>query len=412
MAGPYRIGVAGFGIAGGTASYLLARDGHVVTLFERSPTIGPVGAGILLQPSGQVVLKRLGVLDDAIRDAEPVHGLLAYTHRGRILTRLSYSAISPGCQAYGVHRGSLFDVINKAVRSTEATVVLDCEIVDRRIHSDGLFAIERDGREYGPFDFLVAADGSKSALRAASGIRQRVHTYPYGAIWGVGDCSAVRGYLFQVVEGTAKLIGLLPIGKGQCTLFVSARPGEWAHISAGGFGEWSDDVLRLCPKAEEVFVSISGADQLRFTDYRHAWMQSWHDDRIVFLGDAAHAMSPHLGQGVNLALMDAESLASALSVAPDYPTAFRIHEETRRRHIGFYSRLTFILSPFFQSGSSVLGLGRDSCLPMMARIPWVRRRMVNAMAGISNGIWRPAMDISGLQADSKLTHVPAGRLYI
>src|SRR5712691_10882773 len=63
MSGPYRVGIIGLGVAGATAAHLLAKAGHVVTLFERAQRVGPVGAGVLLQPSGQLVLKDLGLLE-------------------------------------------------------------------------------------------------------------------------------------------------------------------------------------------------------------------------------------------------------------------------------------------------------------------------------------------------------------
>jgi 2-polyprenyl-6-methoxyphenol hydroxylase-like FAD-dependent oxidoreductase len=386
----------GFGIAGGTAAFLLARAGHDITIFERAPTLGPVGAGILLQPSGQLVLHRLGMLDDVIRSSEPIRELLAYTHRGHVLTRLSYGEIGPGCTAFGVHRGTLFDVISNAVDGSSATTLLGTEIVNRRVQDGTVFALDVSGGEFGPFDFLLVADGSKSTLRTASGIDHRVHSYPYGAIWGVGPCKAVQQLLYQVVRNTQTLIGLLPIGGGDCTLFVSARPEEWNLIRNGGFQRWRDGVLNLCPQAEEVFEAIKSPDDLRFTDYRHVSMKSWYDDHTLFLGDAAHAMSPHVGQGVNLALIDAESFANALSSSSHYSEAFNIHEQSQRKHIGFYSRLTYLLSPFFQSGSITLGLGRDIGLPLMARAPWVRRRMACAMGGVSLGLFRHPMEIGEL----------------
>ncbi len=82
---PYTIAIAGCGVAGLTAALLLARKGHSVALFEQSPTIGPAGAGILLQPSGQLVLGRLGLLEQVTQNAETIERLHAITHRGKTL---------------------------------------------------------------------------------------------------------------------------------------------------------------------------------------------------------------------------------------------------------------------------------------------------------------------------------------
>ena len=103
----YQVGVVGFGVAGGALACLLGWAGHAVTIFEQAPTVGPVGTGLLLQPSGQGVLARLGLLDGIAAQSEPVHELNAFQPDGRTLIHLRYDEIAPGCRAYGVHRGTL-----------------------------------------------------------------------------------------------------------------------------------------------------------------------------------------------------------------------------------------------------------------------------------------------------------------
>src|ERR1700729_3184380 len=100
-----RIGVVGCGIAGTSFALLARRAGHSVELFERTEQVGPIGAGVLLQPSGQRVLRAMGLLDAVIARAEPIREIQAVTHRGRDLIRLSYDEGSPGACAYGLHRG-------------------------------------------------------------------------------------------------------------------------------------------------------------------------------------------------------------------------------------------------------------------------------------------------------------------
>src|SRR5437762_3078143 len=103
-----RVGVVGSGVAGLSSAYLLARDGHQVTVIERAPRLGPVGAGLLLQPSGQFALRQMGLLEEVVASAELIEGLHALTHRGRTLVRLMYRRIDPDLKGYGVHRGDLF----------------------------------------------------------------------------------------------------------------------------------------------------------------------------------------------------------------------------------------------------------------------------------------------------------------
>lgn len=95
MARQYEIGIVGPGIAGAASSVLLARNGRKVTVFEEAAEVGPVGAGLVLQPSGQSALRRMGLLDAVIASAEPLDGLDAMLPNGRALVRLRYSDIGP-----------------------------------------------------------------------------------------------------------------------------------------------------------------------------------------------------------------------------------------------------------------------------------------------------------------------------
>lgn len=382
MARHYRIGVVGFGVAGGTAAFLLAKAGHEVSLFERALQVGPVGAGILLQPSGQMVLERIGLYDTVTQRGEPIEELHALTHRGHTLIRLAYAEIEPGCRAYGLQRGDLFEAIHAQVLAQPVRIHLGHEIVAHRADNDRVFARDAHGCEHGPFDFLVAADGSRSLLRAGLPLTRWLHEYAYGALWLIGRCGAVRGKLHQVVRGTTHLLGLLPMGDRRCSLFWSLRRDEKDALWRNGFAAWKDCVLKLCPLAEELFDGVSSFDPVAFTTYQHVWMRHWHDRHVLFLGDAAHAMSPHLGQGINLALLDAWCFARCLANAPHFRQAFADYTRARRDHLRYYAFVTFLLTPFFQSNGFIKGLGRDLALPIMTRIPWIRRRMLLTMGGL------------------------------
>jgi 2-polyprenyl-6-methoxyphenol hydroxylase-like FAD-dependent oxidoreductase len=168
MFGPYRVGIVGCGVAGVTTAYLLARDGHRVTLLERAPKVGPVGAGVLLQCSGQEVLRRLGVLDAVTAHAAPLDELHARHLSGSDLIRNRYPELAPGCRAYGVHRSVLFDALYRLAQSQPVDIRLGCDIVRREVASAGTTLIDSHGARHGPFDFVVVADGSRSRVTASS----------------------------------------------------------------------------------------------------------------------------------------------------------------------------------------------------------------------------------------------------
>jgi 2-polyprenyl-6-methoxyphenol hydroxylase-like FAD-dependent oxidoreductase len=393
MSRRYRVGVVGFGVAGATAAYLLAKGGHEVSLFERAPVLGPVGAGILLQPSGQMVLDRLGLLEPLKALAEPIDELHALKHNGRTLIRMPYALVEPNCVAYGVHRGDLFTLLQGAVESQPVRIRLNCEIIAGCEFGDAVSLTDRDGGEHGPFDFVIAADGSRSALRAAAGVVRWLHSYEHAALWAIGGTTAVSRKLHQVVHGTKLLLGLLPTGGGRCSLFWGLRSSDKDALWARGFGAWRDSVLRICPLAEGVFDSVTSFEEVRFTTYQHVWLTRPYRGRTIFIGDAAHAMSPHLGQGINLALIDAFTLAHVLATTTDLHRAFRAFAAARSAHIRFYSVVTLALTPFFQSNGFIKGWGRDIALPILSWLPLLRGQMALTMAGLKGGFLRGRISI-------------------
>jgi 2-polyprenyl-6-methoxyphenol hydroxylase-like FAD-dependent oxidoreductase len=377
----FRIGIAGCGIAGTAAGVHLRRAGHQVTLFERSPVLGPVGAGLLLQVSGQEALAELGLLEEVASRSEPLEGLRAFQVSGRGLIRLPYGAADPAWRGYGVARGTLFSALLEACRGAGVEIVPATPIERRERTREGTFLLGPDGTRHGPFDFVIAADGARSALRRTSGLRQTCRPYAFGALWGVGPCSGVRGHLYQVVRGTRILIGILPMGDGRASFFWGDFQDQIDGLRARGFAAWREEVLSLCPAAAEIFTELTSFEETAFVTYVHVSCPSWHDESLLLMGDAAHAMSPHLGQGANLALVDASSFARALAATGDFAAACRRHEAERRPPVQYLSRLSYLLTPFFQSGSRLLGWGRDLALPLLTAIPPVRHQMAKTLAG-------------------------------
>jgi len=389
----YRVGVVGFGMAGAVTAYLLARDGHRVTLLERAPALGPVGAGILLQSSGQEILRRLGVLDHVLAHAAPLEELFARHARGGTLINNRFPDLAPEIRAYGVHRGVIFTVLEKLVRSQSVDVRVGCEIVAREDQGEGVALTDSAGRRHGPFDFVVAADGSRSRMREVCLFPTSITSYQHGTLWVNAPGSGIPGRLLQVVERNRKLFGLLPLGDGLVSLYWGLPVREFARVKGRGLDALKREIRAFAPEAEPVLDFLHDFDQLLFTTYRHVHCRRQFDDRVILIGDAAHAMSPHLGQGLNLALVDAWRLAEALREIPTPRWAFSAFRRRQRGFIRYYATITYLLSPFFQSDWGILGWGRDWALPILPRVPWVKRQMLLTVCGVKGGFFRGRMEV-------------------
>lgn len=388
-----RVAIVGAGTAGPAAAVLLARADHRVTLYERAPVNLPVGAGFLLQPTGMKVLQQLGLLETLLPQTAPIRRLHCLDRRNRALLDLDYEEVAAGLRGAGTHRAWLLEILLKAAAEAGVDVRWDHAIRELRRQPDGRPVLcDGRGAVHGPFDLVLLCDGAQSALRGQSGIPCRVNRYPWGALWFIGKRpeAFAADTLWQRVGTTRELVGFLPTGTPEDLLsfFWSIRLADVEAWRAGDLGVWKAEVLRHAPQAAPLLEQITRHDQLAVAAYHDVRMPRWHGDRVAVLGDAGHALSPQLGQGVNLALMDAAQLAASLETGKPLADALAHFSEHRRKHLGFYQLTTRSMTPFFQSDTVMLGYLRDATFPWAGKIPWVRRQMVATMAGLKTGFFR------------------------
>lgn len=384
-----RIAIVGSGTAGPAAAIYLARAGHAVTLFERAPQKLPVGAGFMLQPTGMAVLHELGLAESLLPRVAKISELHCRTQSGRKLMHLPYAELGGGLFGAGTHRATLLDLLLDAAEHSGAEILWNTHIATlTRDATQRPTLHDASGTTHGPYDLLLICDGAHSTLRDQSGVPARVSRYPWGALWFIGRRTPEFDphVLWQCVGSTRQLTGFLPTGTRHdlLSLFWSIRLDHierWRHTP---LEQWKRDILVLAPQAESFLAQIDSHSQVATAAYHDVRMHSLHGDRIAILGDAAHALSPQLGQGVNLALMDAAALAHALAAHP-LPVALAQYSRTRRKHLRFYQFATRWTTPFFQSDFLPLGWLRDLAFPIIQRIPPLRRQMTATMAGGKTG---------------------------
>jgi 2-polyprenyl-6-methoxyphenol hydroxylase-like FAD-dependent oxidoreductase len=377
------IAVVGCGVAGQAASILLADAGHTVTLFERFAEPRPIGAGLLLQPTGLAVLRELGLADEAVKRGARIGGLESKTHRGRSVLDLHYADLHPKAFGLGIHRGALFDLLHGRLQRSSARVVTGAEIVDVARGS----VIDKEGATHGPFDLVIVADGAHSSLRMRLMPSARAPLYPWGCIWTtVPDLAGLgaAGLLRQRVHGTTVMMGLLPIGQGQMTVFWSLpvealAPGKPIDLLA-----WRRAASALWPEAAAL-VDRATADNFARATYRHVALPRWNEGPVLFIGDAAHGTSPQLGQGANLGLLDAHALAQALAESSTPEAALALFARRRSSAVRFYRQASHLLTPFFQSRLAPLGLLRDTFMGWSCHMPGLRPLMGSTLAGTRRG---------------------------
>ena len=393
---PHEIAIIGCGTAGLAAALFLVRDGHQVTLFERFDTPSPVGAGLLLQPTGLACLAALGLDAAVLAAGARVRHLYGRTAKGRTIFDISYQNLHPSLFGLGIHRGALFDALHDAVVRQGMKIVTGCNIADTRIVGDRREIMDKTGVVQGAFDLVIDASGAQSSLRSGHGQMKYNKPYPYGAVWGVCQDpgqSFGRDVLQQRYDGAGVMIGALPIGKrpgdGRETLaFFWSLPAEsYPAWREAGLEAWRQKVVAYWPEMLPLVAQFNTVDDLTFARYSDVMMRQWHGDRLVFIGDAAHCTSPQLGQGANLGLMDARAIADCLRENKDVQAGLAAYSAVRKNQTKFYQVASRWLTPFFQSDNKAAAWLRDMTFSTMCKTPYVRAQMMRTLGGVKTGIF-------------------------
>ncbi|MGJ4729354.1 FAD-dependent oxidoreductase [Luteimonas sp. SDU101] len=399
-----RIAIVGYGSAGQCAAVLLERDGHCVEVFERVPEPGPVGAGFLLQPSGLQVLWQMGLLAPVLSHGAPVERLYGDTPCGRTVMEMGYAGLDPRLVGVGLQRGALFSILagafegHRQVRAGMAIVALE---------DDGRVLVDAHGGRHGPYDLVVVADGAASLLRRHVGEVRLDQPYPWGALWCLVPAVGWPHLreLRQRYVAARRMVGLLPVGTRpgddtqRLSFFWSLPTAGFDAWQAAGVDAWKAEVAALWPEIAPLIAELCAPAQLARASYRDSVLRRWHCGHAVLIGDAAHAMSPQLGQGVNMALLDAMALASALRARGSVHDALQALQAERRRHVAIYQWWSRWLTPMFQSDLDTVARLRDLALRPAARLPLGRTHMLRVLSGTQQGLFgRIALDEAFIDA--------------
>jgi len=394
MQGSLRIAIVGYGAAGQAAALFLSARGHALSVFEQAAAPGPVGAGLLLQPTGLSVLARLGLHEQALATGQRIERLYGCNHRGRCVMDMRYADHAADCFGLGLTRGSLFTLLRDAYANASR---IHTGVRIESIDPAGDRLCDSEGRSHGPFDLIIAADGAHSALRAtAPALVRRQPVYPWGAVWCLvpGENWPHGDVLQQRYGGAREMIGLLPVGRradrdGRWLTFFFSLPGAQVDaFDAAALDRLRERVAVLWPQALPLLASIESAQQLHRARYRDVLLHRPAQGRLVFIGDAAHAMSPQLGQGVNMALLDAAMLADVLAESATVAAALHAYGQRRRSHLAVYQRLSRWMTPLFQSERDGLARLRDLAFGPLGRMPLARGQMLKILTGTKMGWWR------------------------
>lgn len=362
--------VIGCGIGGLAAATLLSKRQHNVVVLDQFEKPSPVGSGLVIQPVGQFVLRATDADTIAFEHGAKIRAMSGHeVDRGRHILNVSYG------KNFGlaIHRSSLFNALYKAALANGASIQSSSKVSSTSETIRGRMVHLENGGELGPFDLVINASGAKSSL---SPIKRT--PLKYGAIWGTVDwpenTPLSTDLLTQSYQAASTMAGVLPIGtllddpKPKAAIFWSLRSNDYDKWKEQPIDRWKERTSSLWPEFAPFVEQVSCHEDMTMARYSHGTLRENTQNQLVHIGDAAHCASPQLGQGANMAMLDALALSVALErhALPDALTAYA---KSRRLHVQAYQMMSWALTPMYQSDSKILPWIRDWILGPLSVIP-------------------------------------------
>src|SRR5215212_5845096 len=323
------IAVVGAGYGGAAAAKALSLLGADVTVYEQANQIREVGAGIGLRPATMDLFRRLGIFDAIAKVSSPSDYFEILTATGDPILKEAWPGIDDFAvptRTHLIHRGDFIDALLGVLPQGMVRVGHRlATVADRGDRTVLTFA----NGETVEADLVVGADGIKSTVRRQQFSDQEpvfAGEHAYRAVISADDAHGT------VVDDNLRMY----IGRGTKVYLLPLRHrnGLSFDVTALNPDGTKDDLLATVEGFDERIVHIARDLDMDTVNIRAVYdidpVDTWHTDSVVLLGDAAHAMLHHQGQGANSAIMDAGALADALLEADSVPAALALFQATRK----------------------------------------------------------------------------------
>ena len=385
------IAVVGAGGGGAVLALALSQKGIRTIVLEQAPGPPQGLRGEILQPNGQQVLDRLGLLSKLpVESTRTVRKFHFCRVGGERLCTVDYGDLPPPYNRAvvtlpNVAHHAILDAI-QAERSVSlwygATFTGLLREHNRIV---GLTAARGSKTVRVQAKVVVGADGAFSKVREALQIPADVHRYPQGYLIAILDAPMPVTEAKYFV-GKKTILGMFPAAGNKVYLFYMIPAGSYDRVKVQGIPALQQAWTAIDPSSEPLFRALRDWNQTAFMPTGRVRTPTWVADGAVLIGDAAHAMNPHASQGRMQAMVDAMTLADLL---PDCLTEknfsaakLKSYEEARRPQVTMLQRLADEQVLFWNTANPVLGFLRDRVFRTLDRNARLRYRVLSTTAGL------------------------------
>ena len=414
------VAIVGAGGGGAVLALMLAQRGIRSIVLERGAG-PPTGLrGEILQPNGQRVLDRLGLLKklpaDAVRAVRLFHFCRA---GGERLCTVDYGELpAPYNRALVTLPNVAHHAILKELEAANAAGFwYGTNFTGLRYDGERVVGLdaERNGEKVRiTAKLVIGADGAFSKVRQSLRIETDMHLYSEAYLIAIleGPHEFTEGKYFV---GQKAILGMFPAAGRKVYLFYMIPSGSFDRVKAQGIESLRRAWTAIDPSEEDLFKSLEDWGQTAYMPTGRVKTKTWVANGAALLGDAAHAMNPHASQGRMQAMVDAVMLADLIPScleAGDCP-AFRLstYEEARRPQVEMLQRLADEQVLWWNTGNPILAFLRDRVFRTLDRNARLRYRVLSTTAGLRATPPFSMMDriiAAGLLPDPRAGLVPSG----
>ena len=361
---PLRVAVVGGGIGGAAAAFALLQRGLDVRLYEQAPALTEVGAGVAIQPNGVRALQRLGLGDELLHFGARWVDPQFRRSDGAYAAAMWPPALASKIEFYGMHRADLLAMFVSRLPPGIVNAGYRCVGFEQ---GEGEATLIFANGARATADVVIGADGIHSALQQyvtnpspplySGSIACRGVIRAESVAWPKG---AMRNWL-----GAGKHFLVFPVRANELINYVgfvtSDEPLKESWSAVGDPVALAREFAGWDPLVEAIVAQVKTT--FRWGLFDREPLSTWTRGRLTLLGDAAHPMLPHAGQGANQAIEDAVALATVLSRADRASArqALLIYERLRRERTAGVQRMSRFNGALYEAASGDLG-ARDGQL--------------------------------------------------
>ncbi|MGV0105077.1 FAD-dependent monooxygenase [Nostoc sp. DSM 114160] len=322
-----KIILIGGGIGGTATALALYRAGFEPIVYERTATLREVGAGVALWANATHVLKELGVLDDVLRQSNPITNYQFFSQMGKELMNLCINHFE--VPALAIHRADLLSLLWRKLSSEHFVLGQTFErfeLVGNKVRAYFTAGLADEG------DVLIGADGLRSKVRSQL-FGQVKPIYrgmtSYRGLTNYIPNTYKPGYICEFL-GSGKAFGFVTIGKGRMYWYVASKAAEGQSDAPVGRKQELQEMFQDWPTPIPELIAATDETSILKTDlYDRVPIPKWSFSNITLLGDAAHPTLPTMGQGACMAIEDALVVTQCLLEHSDPAAALRQYESRR-----------------------------------------------------------------------------------